>query len=54
VAVGKLSFGADKLCENALTLIESIKNAKPASVKGEFVKSLFLSSTMGPGCRTNV
>jgi len=53
VAVGKLSFGADKLCENALTLIESIKNAKPASVKGEFVKSLFLSSTMGPGCRTN-
>jgi len=53
VAVGKLSFGAEKLRENALTLIESIKNAKPASVKGEFVRSLFVSATMGPGFRVN-
>ncbi|MGE5280448.1 MAG: 50S ribosomal protein L1 [Deltaproteobacteria bacterium] len=49
VAVGKLSFGADKIYENAFTLIESVKNAKPASVKGEFVKSLAISSSMGPG-----
>jgi len=53
VAVGKLSFGAEKLCDNALALIESIKNAKPASVKGEFVRSLSLSSTMGPGFRVS-
>ncbi len=53
VAVGKLSFGAEKLYENALTLIESIKNAKPATVKGEFVRSLCVSSTMGPGFRVS-
>jgi len=54
VAVGKLSFGVDKLNENALTLIESIKNAKPASLKGEFVKSVGISSTMGPGFRVSI
>jgi large subunit ribosomal protein L1 len=53
VAVGKLSFGADKLMQNALTLIESVKNSKPASVKGEFVKSLSIASSMGPGFRVS-
>ncbi|MDD5019469.1 MAG: 50S ribosomal protein L1 [Candidatus Omnitrophica bacterium] len=51
VAVGKMSFNEDQLYENAFTLIESVKNARPASVKGEFVKSMSLSTSMGPGVR---
>jgi len=53
VAVGKLSFGPEKIYDNALTLIESIKNAKPASVKGEFVRSLSVCSSMGPGFKVS-
>lgn len=54
VAVGKLSFNDGQLYENALALIETVKNAKPASVKGEFVRSIALSTTMGPGLQVNV
>jgi large subunit ribosomal protein L1 len=53
VAVGKMSFQEGQLYENAFTLIETIKNARPASVKGEFVKSIALSTSMGPGVRIN-
>lgn len=51
LSVGKLSFSEDKLCENASRLIEALNEAKPASVKGKFIKSLFISSTMNPGLR---
>jgi len=54
VAVGKLSFSEAQLYENALTLIETVKNARPASVKGEFVRSLSLSTSMGPGLKVNI
>jgi len=53
VAVGKMSFSEAQLYENALTLIETVKNARPASVKGEFVKSISLSASMGPGLKVN-
>jgi large subunit ribosomal protein L1 len=50
-SVGKLNFEVDKLVENAKAFINTIIKMKPASAKGQYVKSLFLSSTMGPGLR---
>ncbi len=52
--VGKVSFGADKLLENARTLIDSVIKARPAAAKGKYVKSIALSSTMGPGVRVDL
>ena len=49
--VGKVSFGAEKLLENAKTLIDSVIKARPAAAKGRYVKSIALSSTMGPGVK---
>ena len=49
--IGKVSFGPDKLLENAKALIDSILKAKPAAAKGKYVRSIALSSTMGPGVR---
>ncbi len=51
VPVGKASFDADKLADNFNTLIAAIIKAKPASAKGTYIKSVVLSSTMGPGIR---
>ncbi len=53
VAVGKASFTEKQIYENALTLIESIKGAKPASVKGEFIKSIAVATSMGPGMKVD-
>ncbi len=47
--IGKVSFDAPKLAENAGALISSIIKAKPASAKGKYVRSIVISSTMGPG-----
>jgi large subunit ribosomal protein L1 len=52
--IGKVSFGAQKLLDNAKTLIESVIKAKPAAAKGKYVKSIALSSTMGPGVRVDL
>lgn len=49
--VGKVSFGAEKLQENVQALLETIIKLKPASSKGIYIKSIALSSTMGPGVR---
>jgi len=49
--VGKLSFATDSLVANAHALVESIVKAKPAAAKGKYLKSVTLSSTMGPGVR---
>ena len=48
VGLGKISFGADKLMENINAFIDSLKSQKPASIKGQFVKSVYISTTMGP------
>ncbi len=47
-AIGKCSFGADKLLENVSTFYSSILRAKPSSAKGRYIKSIYFSSTMGP------
>ena len=49
VIAGKLSFEADKLVQNVNAVIAAVQSAKPAAVKGQFIKSLTLCSTMGPG-----
>ena len=53
VPVGKASFGVEKLEENFNTLMEAIVKAKPAAAKGTYLKSVVLSSTMGPGVKFN-
>jgi large subunit ribosomal protein L1 len=50
-SLGKMNFENDKLVENVRTFINTIIKMKPASAKGQYVKSLFLSSTMGPGVK---
>jgi large subunit ribosomal protein L1 len=47
--VGKVSFAADKLVENASSLIAAVIKAKPAVAKGKYVRSATICSTMGPG-----
>lgn len=49
--VGKASFEADKLYANAKALIDALLRAKPASAKGQYLRSITLSSTMGPGIK---
>jgi large subunit ribosomal protein L1 len=49
VPVGKLSFEPQKLVDNAMTIIGSVMKAKPSAAKGKYVRSITLSSTMGPG-----
>lgn len=51
--VGKVSFGADKLIENILALIEAIMKLKPASSKGTYLKNISIATTMGPGVRVD-
>jgi ribosomal protein L1 len=53
VPVGKVSFGAEKLSENFFALIDAIIKAKPAAAKGQYLKSVTVTSTMGPGVKIN-
>ncbi len=52
--LGKVSFEADKLLDNLTAVIEAIVKAKPSGVKGQYVKTAFLSSTMGPGIKLDL
>ena len=52
-AIGKVSFGAEKLTENFNTLMEAINKAKPAAAKGQYLRSVTVASTMGPGVKVN-
>ena len=54
VPVGKSSFGADKLYENVAAYLEAVKKAKPSGAKGQFIKRVTISSTMGPGIRVDL
>ena len=53
-AIGKASFDADKLLENYLTLITTLIKVKPSGAKGQYIKSVTLSTTMGPGVPVDV
>ena len=53
VPVGKVSFGTEKLLENFQTLMSAVIKAKPATAKGQYLKSVVISSTMGPGIKIN-
>ena len=53
VPVGKVSFTEEQLNENFQTLINAIVKAKPAAAKGQYLKSVVIASTMGPGVKIN-
>src|SRR5215468_9737286 len=52
--IGKVSFGPEKLLDNAKAILDSVIKAKPAAAKGKYVRSIALSSTMGPGVRVDL
>jgi len=52
-AIGKVSFGVEKLQENFNTLLGAVIKAKPAAAKGQYIKSCVVTSTMGPGIKVN-
>ena len=54
VSVGKVSFGAEKLTANAQAFLDSLKSQKPSSLKGSYVKTASLSTTMGPGIKVDI
>ena len=51
--IGKASFGAEKLQENLQVLMDAINKAKPSAAKGTYIKSLYLTATMGPAIKVN-
>ena len=51
--IGKKSFGVEKLQDNFKTLMDALVKAKPAAAKGQYIKSVSVSSTMGPGAKIN-
>lgn len=54
VGVGKVSFGTAKLTENIKALFASVKHNKPASIKGTYVKSIYLTTSMGPSIKVDI
>ena len=54
VPIGKASFTEEQLTDNIQTLIDAVVKAKPAAAKGQYIKSLVVASTMGPGVKLNV
>jgi large subunit ribosomal protein L1 len=53
VPIGKVSFTHEKLLENFSAIMETLIKARPAAAKGQYIKSVTVSSTMGPGVRTS-
>ena len=53
-SIGKVSFDADKLLDNYITLISTLIKVKPSGAKGQYIKSVTLSTTMGPGVHIDV
>lgn len=52
--IGKISFTAEKLAENLRSFVQAVSRARPASARGNFIKSMVLSSTMGPGVKIDL
>jgi large subunit ribosomal protein L1 len=53
VGVGKISFSKEALIENIKTFLDALMKAKPPAAKGQFIKKLSISTTMGPGLKLN-
>ncbi|MBR5521468.1 MAG: 50S ribosomal protein L1 [Oscillospiraceae bacterium] len=53
VPVGKASFGVEKLSENITTVMDAVVKAKPAAAKGQYIRSVSIATTMGPGVKLN-
>jgi len=53
VPIGKVSFGSEKLSDNFQTLMSAIIKAKPQAAKGQYLKSVTIATTMGPGVKIN-
>ncbi len=54
VPVGKISFDSDKLMDNLTAVVEAVVKAKPSGVKGQYVRTAFLTTTMGPGIKLDL
>ena len=54
VPIGKASFTEEQLADNFQTLIDAINKAKPSTLKGQYLRSVVLTPTMGPGVKINV
>lgn len=54
LSIGKASFGGDKIADNAKTFFDSLNGNKPASLKGTFIKSVYMTTTMGPSIKVDV
>jgi large subunit ribosomal protein L1 len=54
VPIGKVSFDDDKLLENLATLVEAVLRAKPSGAKGQYVKNISLTTSMGPGIKLDL
>ncbi|SKA74628.1 large subunit ribosomal protein L1 [Paucidesulfovibrio gracilis DSM 16080] len=52
--IGKVSFGAEKLCENLKALLDTVNRLKPSSSKGTYMRNLAVATTMGPGVKVDV
>ncbi len=54
VPIGKLSFPEDRLLENLAALVDAIQRAKPSGAKGQYIRSMYLTTTMGPGIKLDL
>ena len=54
VPVGKVSFDSDKLMDNLTAVVEAVVKAKPSGAKGQYVRTAFLTTTMGPGIKLDL
>ena len=52
--IGKVSFGQEKIKENFNTLLDAVVKAKPAAAKGTYLKSVAITTTMGPGIKIDI
>ncbi len=54
IPIGKVSFQAEQLLENFASLVDAVQTARPAGAKGQFIKKIILTSTMGPGIKVDI